>query len=146
MRRPVALALVVALAAGSCVVGRKERADPLPPPPGQVQVVMRDFRYDYDKAVPGGRVVFRVRNEGSVEHSLTLINLPEDYPPIDEQLRGEVRRGAPTIALIPSRPPGGGGTFAVDLVPGRYAFVCFVADADGVLHALKGMNSEFRIS
>jgi hypothetical protein len=111
-----------------------------------VDVVMREYRFDYAKNVPPGRVVFRVRNEGTLEHSLTLIGLPEDYPPIDEQLHSETRRGAPTLALVPVRRPGTGSSFAVDLVPGRYAFVCFVQDADGVLHALKGMNSEFRIS
>jgi hypothetical protein len=96
--------------------------------------------------VPAGRVVFRVDNVGTLEHSLTLIAIPEDYPPLDEQLHGETRRGATTIQVLPRRKPGVPGTFAADLRPGRYGFVCFVEDPDGVNHALKGMNAEFRVS
>lgn len=36
-------------------------------------------------------------------------------------------------------------TFALDLVPGRrYGFLCLLNRANGDLHALLGMNGEFR--
>lgn len=107
---------------------------------------MAEYRFSFSPNVPAGRVVFDVDNVGAIDHALTLIELPDDYPPLDEQLHSEVRRGAATIARVPARPPGGGSRFAVDLHPGRYGLVCFLTDADGVIHALKGMNAEFRVA
>lgn len=117
----------------------------LPPVPGVVEVDMADNRFDYDPAIGSGRVLFRVTNTGTVPHSLSLLPLTDDIPPIDDQLHGTTRRTILPLAAIKARPPGTSTTFAVDLTPGvRYAMVCFVDDADGVPHALKGMNSEFR--
>ena len=118
----------------------------MPPPPGSVKVRMAEYRFELAPVAPRGRVVFNVDNVGAVDHALTLIELPEDFPPLDEQLHSDMRRGVATLARVPARPPGGGSRFAVDLPPGRYGLVCFVADPDGVLHALKGMNAEFRVA
>jgi hypothetical protein len=106
---------------------------------------MREFAFDYDHDVPAGRVVFRFRNVGHVDHRVTLVSLPEDLPPIDEQIRGSTRQFVAPFAGTYPRPPGATATFAVDLVAGRrYGLVCFVQDPDGQTHALKGMTSEFR--
>ena len=140
----VALA-VLCVVATSCVVGDRSSADPLPPAPARVAITMHDYRFEIGGPVPTGRVIFEVTNRGTMTHSLSLIALPEDFPPIDEQLRGDVRRGAPTVARVPARPPGTGSRFALDAAPGRYALVCFIADPDGVIHGAKGMNAEFRI-
>lgn len=106
---------------------------------------MTEYRFTHPPEMPPGRMVFRVVNAGAEPHSLVLVGLEEDVPPIDEQLRSPNRRGAATFAQLPSRPPGSRDTFAVDLEPGRYAFICFVQGSDGVSHALKGMSSEFRV-
>ncbi len=106
---------------------------------------MSEYKFDMDGSPPGGRVVFRARNLGRLDHELVLVALPEDLPPIQEQLRSDERRPASSIARIPPRVSGSTGTFAVDLSPGRYAFVCFVVDADGQQHARKGMSAEFRV-
>jgi hypothetical protein len=106
---------------------------------------MREFRFEQAPLAAEGRVVFRVRNAGNVTHELVLVALPEDFPPIDEQLRSEERQGVDTVVAIHDRPPGNRTTFASDLQPGRYAFICFVRDPDGVSHALKGMSAEFRV-
>lgn len=105
---------------------------------------MADYRFHYGEAIAAGRVLFRVINTGSADHSLSLLPLTEDIPPIDEQLRGTERRAIVPLAAIKARPPGTATTVAVDLAPGvRYAMVCFVDDAEGS-HALRGMSSEFR--
>lgn len=106
---------------------------------------MTEYRFEHQAVVPPGRTVFRVVNAGGEPHSLVLVELEEDFPPIDEQLRGSTRRGVPTYAQVPERPPGSRDTFAVDLEPGRYAFICFVAGPDGISHSTKGMSSEFRV-
>lgn len=106
---------------------------------------MREYRFEYPPAVPSGRVVFRLVNAGRREHQPDLLPLGDDFPPIDEQVRGEQRRVVTPFAGVPPRGPGETGTFAVDLAPGqRYAFVCFAEDPDGRSHALEGMTSEFR--
>jgi uncharacterized cupredoxin-like copper-binding protein len=107
---------------------------------------MTEYRFDHPSQIPQGRVVFVVRNVGTMEHELVLVALPEDFPPIQDQLRAPERRGVDTVAAIHNRPPGSRDVFAAELHPGRYAFICFVQGADGVAHALKGMTSEFRVS
>jgi hypothetical protein len=100
---------------------------------------------EYDHAIPAGRVVFRFVNVGEEKHRPSLLPLPEDVPPIGEQLRGSERRAAVPFAGIREVEPGESGTFAVDLSPGqRYALICFAIAPDGESHALKGMSSEFR--
>lgn len=107
---------------------------------------MREFEFSYNKDLSAGRVIFQVRNEGGVAHRLTLVRLPEDFPSLEEQLRGQDRRGVPPFAGVLPRRPRESGSFAVDLVPGqRYGMFCLVQTSDGEPHARKGMNSEFRI-
>lgn len=106
---------------------------------------MSEYRFDHLPDAPAGRVVIRARNAGSQPHSLVLVQLDEDMPPIDQQLHSDTRRAVPTLAQITPHPPGSSEVVAVDLTPGRYGFVCFVKDADGVPHSLKGMSSEFRV-
>ncbi|MGH9263326.1 MAG: hypothetical protein ACRD1D_01410 [Acidimicrobiales bacterium] len=106
---------------------------------------MDEYSFQHPAEIAPGRVVFRVVNAGAEPHSLVLVELAEDIPPIAEQLRSETRRAVPNLAQVPERPPGSRDIFAVDLEPGRYGFVCFVRDAEGVSHAFKGMTSEFRV-
>lgn len=117
---------------------------PLPPQPATANVKMSEYRFEHGK-IPEGRVVFRIRNAGREPHRLSLIPLSEDFPPLEEQLRGDTRQVVLTKAAIPDTPPGGTGTFAVDLTPGRYAMVCLSVGPDGKSHARQGMGSEFRV-
>jgi hypothetical protein len=106
---------------------------------------MHEYAFDYQAPVVPGRVVFRVVNTGKETHNLIMVPIPDDFPPIDEQLHGDVRRPIYPVAQIFAHKPGTSGTFAVDLVPHqRYAFMCAIAGTDGQPHFLKGMNSEFR--
>lgn len=133
-----------ALFAVSC--GSEGREAPLPPRPAVVDITMRDYRFSRDRSVPDGRVVVRVRNAGRRTHDLTLLALPEGFPPIDVQLRGTTRRSLPTLASLHNLRPGASDSFAVDLAAGRYAILCYVTDSNGVTHARgKGMSAEFRV-
>jgi uncharacterized cupredoxin-like copper-binding protein len=118
----------------------------LPPLPAALDVSMREYGFDHPPTVPAGRVVFNVTNAGSSVHELILVALPPETLPIAEQLRSESRMGVDTVATLRKRAPGSQTTFAADLAPGRYAFICFVNDPDGVSHADKGMTSEFRVA
>jgi len=108
---------------------------------------MVDYRFIYKAPFSPGRAVFTVANAGRVNHRLTLIPLDEDVPPIDMQLHGTERRNVQPEVQTPVLRPGQSEVIAFDVIPGqRYALVCFLRDqGDPVGHALKGMNSEFRV-
>lgn len=141
---PVAIVVVVAALATGCSSETKSALG-LPPPPAVIAVQLKDFSFGYRPTVPSGRVVFHVTNVGKVLHNMAVLPLPDDLPPIAEQLRGQERRSvSPFAAMRPVR-PAEAREFAVDLAPGtRYALLCSVTDSEGKSHALKGMNSEFR--
>lgn len=141
--RAAGLAMAGVLVLAGCRTSEGRAA--LPDSPSVVDVAMHDYRFDHQSTIPAGRVLFRIRNVGGVRHSLTLLPLTEDMPPIQEQLRGNERRFIIPQAVIKALLPGSRTTLAVELVPGgRYALVCFVKDDQGVSHALQGMASELR--
>jgi hypothetical protein len=110
-----------------------------------VDVSMREYRFDMRSTVKRGRTVLRATNRGQLVHEMVIISLPRGVRPIKEQLRSSNRQVVPTVANLHQRAPGTDGTIAVDLDPGRYAFVCFVKDPDGGQHDQKGMATEFRV-
>lgn len=142
-----ALALVMALALASC---QQSRTPPTPNPPTPkaapvVEVTMRDYRYDFDPPSRAGHVVFRFVNAGKVIHRPAMVALPDDVPPIAEQLRGTERRFLDPLTGIYDRRPGRTGTFAMNLRQNqRYAIICFAIDRDETPHRNKGMAVEFR--
>jgi hypothetical protein len=106
---------------------------------------MVDHRFELDRPVPRGRVVFQFDNAGQAPHNVVMIPLAEELPPIDVQLRGSERRFVEPFAGIYERAPGDSGSFAVDLLPDqRYAMVCTTPGADGRPHWTEGMATEFR--
>lgn len=135
---------VLTVAAG-CTLTDGE-PDPWPPSAPEVTVTMDEYDISVDETpIPAGRVVFRVRNVGEEVHRLTVVPLPEDLPPIEEQLHGDERRDVAALAGTIPRSPGDDGIFAADLKAGRrYALLCFEKDAEGTVHARKGLNAEFR--
>lgn len=137
--------LILTSTVGGCGRSGPARAFEARPAPPVVGVTMQEYRFEHPPQIPSGRVIFEIRNSGREQHKLALLPLDEQLPPLDAQLRGSERRIITPFAGIPPRQPGRTGTFAVDLVPGqRYALVCFLSTPAGELHALKGMNAEFR--
>jgi len=139
-----AVAAAAAAAIGGCVSGGSDR----PVPQIRhivVDVSMREYGFDYRQPVPDGRVVFRVVNNGRQIHRLTMVELPEDLPPIAQQLRGGKRRAVTPFAGLPGMRPGESNSFAVDLVRGRrYGFIDPTGSVGGRSNALLGLSSEFR--
>lgn len=141
--------LVLATLLGGCTTTATMQsgpADDLPPPPTVVQVVEQDHAFVLSRAeIPAGRVVFQRVNRSRLAHDLSLVAMPEDMPPITEQLEGGDRRVVSGLASLPSHPPASRDAFAVDLTPGRYGLVCWERDGTGVAHAHMGMAVEFRV-
>lgn len=135
--------MAAVLAASGCSAGQVARA-PLPPPPQIVNVTVTDHRFAYNPAIRAGRVVFSGHNLGRTDHTMRVFPMGDDWPPIDVQLHGPVRR-----RLVPFGgtriKPGKTNSFAVDLVPGqRYAMLDLDQNSAHVPYALIGLDSEFR--
>lgn len=117
----------------------------LPAPPPVVDVSMVEHAFRYEGRIPSGQVVFRVRNDGKVIHRFSLVPLPDDFPPLDEQLKGDERRSTTTVARTSPLRRGEQANIAVELAAGqRYGVVCFIVDRNQVPHGRLGMNFEFR--
>ncbi|MGQ0744967.1 MAG: hypothetical protein ACT4OS_11665 [Acidimicrobiales bacterium] len=149
MKRPPALALLILFPLAvlpSCSSPPPERpAAPAPPP--RIDVAMEEFRYVSTRTdVPAGRVVFGLANAGQQFHQPLLAILPDDLPPILEQLRGTTRRSIGSLVNNPGLPPGVRSAIAVDLEPGqRYAFICVAKSPEAEQdHSRMGMVWEFR--
>lgn len=107
---------------------------------------MTEYRMELTGTPGRGRVVFEVTNNGRENHDMALMGLPEDFPSIEDQLQGETRRLLRTIvAKTNTFRPEKVDVLAVDLVPGRYAVICFAQSPDGIAHSNKGMATEFRV-
>ena len=145
MKIPASLGLLAATALLISGCSAAANASELPASPPVVNVTMTDYHFGYSGPIHAGRTVFVAVNKGRVVHRLELVPLPKDFPPIQVQLHGSQRRPVQVMASIPFTPPGQTGSFAVDLAPGRYAFISFVIDRDGVSQALKGMATEFMV-
>lgn len=145
MRSAALVATSCALVVPACTLDRGPQTAPVPQPVPVITVAMSEYRFEFPGRVPSGRVVFRMRNVGRRAHSATLLALPDDLPPIDQQLKGTERRYLEPFADVPPRRPGMSRSFAVDLQPGqRYALICYTIDPDEQSHAAKGMSIEFR--
>jgi hypothetical protein len=135
--------VLVLAALASCSHPSKNTA-PLPGRAPTVDVEMTEYHYAFSRSVPAGRVVIQAHDAGRLAHQITVFEMPADAPPLDVQLRGSQRRAAFDFASV-TLMPGKTGRFAIELEPGRrYAFMCFLAAADGQSNALKGMNFEAR--
>lgn len=144
MRRVVGSIFAALLVLGACRGGLPP--DPPVPGPTVIEVTTDEYRFEYDAtSVAKGRVVFQVQNAGELEHELVLVPLPEGLSPLNEQLRSTTRRSLGTLAHLPALSPGDEGTFAVELIPGRYGIMCFLRGDDGIQHVRKGMATEFRL-
>lgn len=135
-----AVATGIVFFAGSCTP-----EIPLPPTSQTVEVRMDEYAFNVDKEIEGGRVVFETANVGKEDHEIVVSPLPEDFPPLLEQLRSDTRRTTETLYILPLQEPGEKGAFALDLKPGRYGFICFLTTEDERSHALEGMATEFRV-
>ncbi len=146
-RRPIlAVAVTAALAVAAPGLASCGDERPVPRiPQAVVDLTIKEYRFDYRRPVPAGRVVFRVVNAGRQVHRVSMLELPEDFPRLERQLRGKTRRSLLPFAGIGGLSPGTSNTFAVDLARGRrYAFIDVGPAPGGRSNALLGLASEFR--
>lgn len=139
--------LVVAVAVASCTPGIDTAELAAPIDPQVVEVTMRDGRYllKHDQTLRAGRVEFRVSNDGTVDHDLSLVKLPDGVAGVKEWLDSGVS-GVSPVYIMADRAPGEDATFAVDLPAGRYGMLCFTTNSNGTPHYKQGMVADFEIA
>lgn len=122
------------------------------PRPGGHRLVVAnavDFTFQVGQVAPGPtRIV--LRNRGTEDHQVFVVPLLEAgtlHEAVAADRRG--RRIAPFLAgagsTSPVARPGERVVVDVDLQPGPYGFLCFVASPDGTPHAYKGMAREVMV-
>lgn len=105
-----------------------------------------DFGFDVADVDPGP-TRFVLRNRGEERHHLFVVRLRTAGTVLDAvradragEPPGQFLAGAGKVS--PVARPGEQATVDIDLRPGSYALLCFLASPDGTPHAYKGMAAE----
>lgn len=118
-------------------------------PTPEITVKLVDYGFEFSAPLAAGRHLLRVENTGPQMHEMVVVKLApgataESWAKWAEKpvgpSQGTVVNGAsPMTAGIANIVP-------VDLTPGEYALICFVADAkDGKLHLTHGMIKQITV-
>src|SRR2546427_9761208 len=131
---PALMALVLLVAA--C-------ANPAESAPAGSQVVAELSDYKIVVNVPSvkaGKIKIGIRNLAAMEHSFQVLktDLAPDQLPVDGASAKAKEDGK--VGDIPSIPAGKSASLTVDLVPGKYVFICNVAG-----HYQLGMHTGFTV-
>jgi uncharacterized cupredoxin-like copper-binding protein len=127
-----ALALLVAACAGPAAEA---------PAGSQVVAEMADYKITVNvPSVKAGSIKIGVRNLGTMEHSFEVIktDLAADQLPVDGASAKAKEDGK--VGEIKSIPAGKSASVTIDLVPGKYVFICNVAG-----HYQLGMRTGFTV-
>jgi hypothetical protein len=121
-------------------------ASPSPAASGRVITFdANDYSYTLPDSIPAGLVTLVMRNAGKEPHHAQLLKLNTGVT-IDQFLVALRQGEGPALALVSLA--GGPGALdpgplsdevTLDLQPGTYIVVCFIAGPDGVPHVAKGM-------
>jgi uncharacterized cupredoxin-like copper-binding protein len=128
----VTLVLVVAACGGTA-----ENA----PSDSQVIAELSDNKITVNvPSVKAGKTKIGVRNLGTMEHSFEVLktDLPQDKLPVDGASAKAREDGK--VGEIKSIPAGKSAAVTVDLVPGKYVFICNIAG-----HYQLGMHTGFTV-
>lgn len=116
-----------------------------------VIVHAKNFSFDLPDTLVGGVVRFELVNEGAPEfHHLSIARVLGDYTTKD--FLEEMKSGtSPAWAKAmggpnPSTVTGQNSNATMDLKPGHYMALCFIAGPDGVPHLMKGMVKDFVVT
>ncbi|HEX2021298.1 MAG TPA: hypothetical protein VHH36_01185 [Candidatus Thermoplasmatota archaeon] len=123
------------------------------PPTANVTLTMKDFEFNLSKNLTAGRHVVEVHNLGPSHHEAPLIHLAPNATAMDFIAYfdpSNTPTGPPPVvggAGVGSIPTGAKQYMVLDLVPGRYAFVCFESSGeDAPPHFALGMVHEFDVA
>ena len=111
------------------------------PAGSQVVAELSDYKITVNvPSVKAGKIKIGVRNLAAMEHSFQVLktDLAPDQLPVDGASAKAKEDGK--VGDIPSIPAGKSASLTVDLVPGKYVFICNVAG-----HYQLGMHTGFTV-
>lgn len=118
-----------------------------------VNIVASDYKYDAPATIPAGLTTFHLTNTGKEPHQASLIRLDSGKTYAD-MMTGmkNMKPGAPPPGwVVPAGGPnavlpGASADLTTNLPEGNYAIVCFIPDAKGVPHMMKGMTQGITVT
>ena len=135
-----------AKAAADSTASAMAAAASVPATPPVFTITAKDFSYDAPDTVTGGMVTIKLVNQGPDLHHVQLVRLTDGKTAADFEAGLKASKpGSPPPPWAhdvagPNTPvPGGEQSITEMLEPGNYAIVCFIPDAKGVPHFMKGM-------
>ena len=120
------------------------------PPASDVTATLSDYTFTFSTPLTAGHHVIKVENTAAQPHEIFLIKLAPGKTADDLGKWAATYKGDPPgtpMGGTPALSPGNSEFVLVDLTPGNYLAICFIADAkDGKPHVEHGMILPFTIS
>ena len=110
----------------------------------RVDVVAKDYAFEAPSTLAAGRTSFVLTNQGAEAHFLLVTKL-KDGVSMEEALAMEDSSAVIEGEWETGSAAAGGDdeeVITLDLVPGTYALLCFIPNAEGTPHAFMGMAAE----
>jgi len=128
----------------------KAAAPAAPATPPVVTVRAHDFAFEAPQTIPSGVTTFRLINEGSTFHHLTIARL-DSGKTLAELQQAIVKPGPPPAWFVAiggpnAADPKGETNATLDLAPGNYILLCFVDVPGGIPHYSRGMISPVTVT
>jgi hypothetical protein len=145
-----ALATVVFTACATTIAQPSTPAVEVAPVAAPVEIVAQDHFFEVPAEVEAGWVTFRFTNAGQEPHHAQLARLNDGVTL--EQFGAALQNGpiaAMSLISLTGGPgpldPNGEQTVTLELQPGNYLLLDFLAGPDGVPHVAKGMITPFTV-
>ncbi|MGP1675091.1 MAG: hypothetical protein ACTS8Z_07755 [Candidatus Limnocylindrales bacterium] len=112
----------------------------------------KEFAFEAPASIPAGPTKVTLTNAGKEEHQAQIAKIADGktFADLIAALQGPDESAALALVSLNGGPtgviPGASGSTTVDLTPGQYAFLCFVASSDGVPHLAKGMVAPMEVT
>ena len=119
---------------------------------GRVLIITaKDYAFEAPDSVEAGYVTVRLLSRGKELHHVQLIRLADGHTLKDLFDAMKDPSAKPPAWMIevggPNAPvPGSESAAGLELVPSRYALICFIPSADGTPHVMKGMAKEIVVT
>lgn len=119
-------------------------------PAADLTITLSDYTFTESAPLTAGHHVLKIENTAAQPHELVFIKLEPGKTIEDANKWGAKPEGPPPFSPmsgVAPMSPGQSNFVTVDLTPGDYGFLCFVADAkDGKPHLLHGMVKQIKVS
>jgi hypothetical protein len=157
------LSLAAVAAVAGCSVKEAPKADstaaaaaPTAAAPAAANVVnisASEYKFEAPDQIPAGLTTFKLTNGGKEMHHVTLIKLDsgKTYNDLIEGIKNMKPGTHPPGWVIPAGGPNAAAPTSSSsltqvMQPGNYAIVCFIPDAKGVPHVMKGMSKPLTVT